>query len=287
MAINPSSFTPKKKNKINSLVIMIAIAVSCGLFAAIGIWQYLIQAQQKVKELSVTRAVVVASKKIPAGTKLTDEFLAIKQLPSKTIPKDYPSSIESLKDRIVKSTVLPDEIITESRLIGQGSAGGLTLIIPPGQRAITVKVDEVAGVGGFINPGDRVDIVAIVKKSEEQTFSKTILQNVLVLAVGDKILDPNVVSDPQAKVVSQVTVALNPQDSEKLALAHELGQLQLVLRPHGENVVATTEGTRLEDVYGYFAVAPSQNPIPVSTAGVPMKNSIEIILGDQKTYQYY
>lgn len=286
MAINPPPLTPKTKNKINSLIIMISVASLCGLFAACGIWQYLAQQQQRVKELSVTRAVVVASKNIPAGTKLTEEFLTVKQLPAQTVPKDYPESIEGLKKRIVKTTILPEEIITESRLVGQGAAGGLPIIIPPGHRAITIKVDEVFGVGGFINPGDHVDIVAIIKRSEDQNFSRTILQDVLILAAGDKILDPNVVADPAPKVVSQVTVALSPQDAEKLALAHEMGSLHLVLRPHGEKVLVSSIGSTLGDVYGgLFAFSPDGAPMP--TTGDLVRNSIEVILGNEKTYQYY
>ena len=289
MAVNPTSFTPKTKNKISSLVVMIVIAVVLGLIAAVGIWQYLQKTQQQVKELTVTRAVVVASKQIPAGKKLEDSDLAIKQLPAQAIPKDYPSSIESLKGRIIKSTIGAEEIITEGRLVGEGAAGGLPIVIPPGQRAITIRVNEVVGVGGFISPGDRVDILSILKKSEDQTFSKTILQNVLVIAVGDKIFDPGVFSDPQAKVVAQITFALLPKDTEKLALASETGQLHLVLRPHDEKELASTPGANLEDVYGYIAASPSSQAgnIPIIPSGANIdKSAIEIILGDQKTYYY-
>ena len=288
MAVNPTSFTPKTKNKISSLVVMIVIAVVLGLIAAIGIWQYLNKTQQKVKELTVTRAVVVASKQIPAGKKLEESDLAIKQLPAQAIPKDYPSSIDSLKGRLVKSTVAADEIITEGRLVGQGAAGGLPVIIPPGYRAITIRVNEVIGVGGFISPGDHVDILSIMKKSEDQTFSKTILQNVLVIAVGDKIFDPNTFSDPQAKIVAQVTFALDPKDVEKLALASETGQLHLVLRPLNEKELAVTPGANLEDVYGYIASGGQASNMPITPTGSNAdRNSIEIILGDQRAYYYY
>ena len=291
MAINPNPLAPKTKNKLTPLVVMISLATFLGLTAAFGIWQYLNKAQQQVKRLTVTRAVVVANKQIPAGTKLTDADLAIKQFPAQAIPKDYPSSIESLKNRIVKVTLQPDEIITESRLVGQGAAGGLPLVIPPGQRAITIKVNEVVGVGGFINPGDRVDVISILKKNENLTFSKTILQNVLVLAVGDKILDLNVFSDAQAKIVGQVTLALNPTDLEKLALASEVGQLHLSLRPHGEEIRSFTAGAQLQDVYGDLAYTPPANsndlsqPMPASNT--TLKNSIEVILGNQRSYVYY
>lgn len=286
MVINPPSLGPKK-SKMSSLVIMLSVAVCFGLFAAIGIWQYLLQTQQKVKELSVTRAVVVAGKKIPAGTKLTDEFLAIKQLPAQGVPKDYPSSIESIKGRIVKNTIEQDEIISENRLIGKGGEGVLPLVIPPGQRAITIKVNEVVGVGGFINPGDHVDIVAIIKQNENN-FSRTILQNVLILAVGESILDPNALADPKPKIVGQVTVALSPEDSEKLALAHEIGILHLVLRPHAEGKITSTEGSTLADVYGgYLPFGGDQGMPPMPVSASEPKHSIEVILGNRKTYYFY
>ena len=289
MAVNPTSFTPKTKNKISALLVMIFIAIILGLIAAIGIWQYLNKTQQQVKELTITKAVVVASKQIPAGKKLEESDLAIKQLPAQAVPKDYPSSIETLKGRIVMSTIGTDEVITEGRLVGEGAAGGLPVVIPPGYRAITIRVNEVVGVGGFINPGDHVDILSVLKKSEDQTFSKTILQNVLVIAVGDKIYDPTVFSDPQPKVVSQITFALSPKDVEKLSLASETGQIHLVLRPHDEKEVALTPGANLEDIYGYIASGNQSTGIPMpptSSAGID-KNTIEVILGDQKTYYYY
>ena len=296
MSINPTPLTPRTKNKISSLIVMASVAVILGLVAAGGIWQYLNQAQEKVKKLSVTRAVVVASMQIPAGTKLSDSDLAIKQLPEQTVPKDYPSSIESIKGRIVKTTIQPEEVITEARLVGQGAAGGLTVVIPPGYRAFTMKVNDVIGVGGFINPGDRVDIISILQKDDQRTFSKTILQNVLVLAVGDKILDPNNLAEPLAMVVAQVTLAVNAKDSEKLALASQIGQLHLSLRAHGEEKLASTEGIKLEDLYGYLAYVPPPNqnasgnvPLPVASTSESKlnRNSIEVILGDERSYFYY
>ena len=291
MATNPSPLTPKTKNKINSVVVMLVFAVFLGLLASLGIWNYLSQTQEKVKKLTVTRAVVVAARQIPAGTKLTEKDIAIKQLPAQVIPKDYPSSIDAIKQRIVKTTIQPQEIITESRLVEQGARAGLPFVIPQGQRAITIRVNEVSGVGGFINPGDRVDIVSVLKGNEEKAFSKTILQNVLIIAAGDKIFDPNNVSEPQSKVVSQITVALNPRDAEKLALAAQ-SELHLILRPNGESISSVTNGVSLEDVYGYLPSYQERNPRGAAPAlsvsnSVISKNSIEVILGNEKSYFYY
>lgn len=296
MSMNPTPFTPKTRNKFIPLVVMMFVALVLGLTAAVGVWQYISSTQKKVKELTVTRAVVIATMAIPAGTKLSDVDLTIKQFPAQAIPKDYPNSIDQIKGRIVKSGIQAEEIITEARLVGQGAAGGMPVIIPPGQRAITIKVNDVIGVGGFVNPGDRVDILSVSKTESGQPLSKTILQNVQVLAVGDKLLDPNVLPEPQAKVVGQITLALNPQDSERLALAADSGKLQLVLRPHSESTYVATAGATLEDVYGYFApsaaeqatstlasTTPSQ---PTATAAVA-RNSIEFILGNRRIFKYY
>lgn len=305
MAVDPTQLKPKTRSRgTSSLLIMISVAILLGLVAAGGVWQYLSKTQEKVKKLTVTRGVVVANKQVAAGTKLTDGDLAIKQLPEQTVPKDYPTSTSAVLGRIVKSTLQPGEIITETRLLGQGAAGGLPVVIPQGFRAITIKVNDVLGVAGFINPGDRVDIVSIIKQSDNRTFSKIILQNVLVLAVGDRILDSNAIPDPKAKVVGQVTLALNATDSEKLALASELGQLHLALRPFAEEEISNSPGTKPEDIYGEISSIPAtiesnnnedkteivekEPPPQVTPQNINEgKSSIEIILGNQRTYFYY
>jgi len=292
MMADPSQLTPKTKNKLSSLIVMMSVAVLLGLIASGGILQYMNQTQRKVKELSVTRAVVVAGKEILAGKKITDEDLVIKQFPAQTVPKDYPATKAAVKDRIVKNTIKPDEVISESRLVGQGAAGGLPIVIPPGKRAITIKVNEVFGVGGFINPGDSVDVLSVLTKDEKNTFSKTILKNVLVLAVGDKIFDKNSLSEPVAKIVSQVTLALDMKDSEKLALASQVGQIYLSLRPFGENKGTETVGIKLSDVYGSLFYIHQEHEglgnqqVQISN-NQPNKNSIELISGDQRSYFYY
>src|SRR3989338_5190273 len=200
MAINPEPLTPKTKSKVSPLVVMASIAILLGLVAASGIWQYLTHTQETVKKLTATRPVVVASKDIPAGTKLTEEFLAVKQLPAQTIPKDYPSTLESVKGRFVKNIIKPEEIITETRLVGQCGAGGLPFVIPPGHRALTIK----------------------------------------------------------AKIVGQITLALTPLDSEKLALAGEIGQLHLALKPVGDQKPVSAVGVKLDDIYGDLVYVPER-----------------------------
>ena len=299
MAINPTPFTPKTRNRLVPLVVMMFVAVVLGLTAAVGIWQYLSKTQQKVKELSVTRAVVVAAKQISAGTKLAETDLAIKQLPAQAVPKGYPSSIEQIKGRIVKNTLQTEEIITEGKLVGVGAVGGLPSVIPPGQRAITLMVNDVIGVGGFVNPGDRVDVLAIYKKSANENISNTVLQNLLVLAAGDKIFDATNIQEPQNMVVPNLTLAVSPKEAEVLYLASEASKLQFVLRPRSENNIVSSIGSTFEDLFGYFASSEpglgngnaKETPQTPSTAqaqniNLPPKKSIEFILGTRRFFKY-
>lgn len=286
--MNPSPMSPDIKSKFNSLIIMVSVATVLGFLAAIGIWQYLSQTQKQVKELTVTRAVIVASKQIPVGTKITDEFIATKQFPANAIPKDYPDSVDNVLGKITRTTLEKDEIITTPRLVTEGAEGGLPMVIPKGYRAITIKVNEVSGVAGLIAPGDRVDILSVLNKSEEQTLSKTILQNIQILAVGDKIIDPNNITSLKPSVTSQITVALKPNDAEKLALASQAGEIHLILRPLGENTISQTDGSNLQDVYGYFTVDSNiPSDLSITTSKAQIKNSIEVILGNKRTYQYF
>ena len=126
------------------------------------------------------------------------------------------------------------------------------------------------------------------KAPEEQTLSKTILQNIQVLAVGDKIIDPSNIASSKPLITSQVTVSLKLSDAEKLALASQTGEIHLILRPLGENTISETEGSSLHDVYGYFAFDSNiPSGLPPTTGEGQIRNSVEVILGDRRTYQYF
>lgn len=285
MAINPTPFSPKtSKKKVNPLYIMLTIALFLGLTAAFGIWQYLNKTQKQVKEFTKTKAIVVAAKEIMSGEKITTEDLTLKEVPIQTIPEGSLENPTPIVGRIAKGTIGLNEILNETKLLAEGSAAGLPGIIPPGQRAITIKVNDVIGVGGFIKPGDRVDIISI--KRGDETISKIILQNVLVIAVGEALYDPNMVAAPTANVVPQITVALDTTNSEKLALASSSSQLHLVLRPHGESTIAYSKGVNLEEIYSDFEEEVEETEEEIIDVIEP-KDSIDIILGGKRTTYFY
>jgi pilus assembly protein CpaB len=128
--------------------------------------------------------------------------------------------------------IAPREPVTESRLAPVGSAGGLSSVIPDGYRAMTVKVDDVVGVSGFIQPGTLVDIVVVTSppktSTQQEMISKIVLQNIKVLASGQNIDKPK--NEKEAERVRAVTLQVTPEQAEKLALATTEGKLQLVMR---------------------------------------------------------
>ena len=277
---------------------MIAVALLLGTSAAVGIWKYLSHTQEEVKKLAAVKPVIVATKEIKAGSKLTRENLGIKQIPTQAFIEGASDSPQLFLDRFAKSTFQKDEIITESRLVKKGASAGLSIVIPEGMRAITIKVNDVIGVGGFVNPGDKVDVLSVYKDrevagrdgtvKEGEPFSKTILQNVLILATGDKLYDPDSVSETGAMIVEQVTLALKPHDAEKLTLAAAKSLLHLSLRPYGENKIAETYGATPGEVYEHDDVTAENNINQSFATNVKsFKDSIELILGDERSYVNY
>jgi pilus assembly protein CpaB len=141
--------------------------------------------------------------------------------------------MDKLLDRVAVVRIAAREPVTESRLAPVGAAGGLSSVIPEGFRAMTVKVDEVVGVSGFIMPGTLVDIVVVTQppkaSGQEEMVSKIVLQNIKVLASGQNIDKPKNDRDVE-RAVRAVTLQVTPEQAEKLALASSEGRLQLVMR---------------------------------------------------------
>lgn len=211
------------------LIIAMLAAVAFGLIAAVSVSRYLASAQAYTKNLT---NVVVAKVEIPVGTRIVPEQLSVAQFP-KTVAPDGTFAVidENLIGRVVITRISPREPVTEYRLAPVGSAGGLSSVIPDGYRAMTVKVDDVVGVSGFIQPGTLVDVVVTINPPEDRQrdrVSKIVLQNIKVLANGQNIDKPR--NEKEVERVKAVTLQVTPEQAEKLALASSEGKLQLVMR---------------------------------------------------------
>ena len=204
-------------------------ALAFGLLAAISVSRYLAGAQAYTKNLS---DIVVAKVDIPLGTKIVAEQLSVVQFPKGSTPDGTFDSVDKLVGRVAVASFAAREPITDSRLAPEGTAGGLTAVIPEGYRSMTVKVDDVVGVSGFIMPGALVDVVVVIEPndatSSQGPISKIVLQNIKVLANGQNIDQPK--NEREANSVKAVTLQVTPDQAEKLALASSEGKLQLVMR---------------------------------------------------------
>jgi len=224
------------------LIIALLAAVAFGLVAAISVSQYLARVQTYTKNLN---QVVIAKVEIPVGSRIIAEQLAVAQFPRNVTPEGAYTSMDKLLDRVAVVRIAAREPVTESRLAPVGAAGGLSSVIPEGFRAMTVKVDEVVGVSGFIMPGTLVDIVVVTQppkaSGQEEMVSKIVLQNIKVLASGQNIDKPKNDRDVE-RSIRAVTLQVTPEQAEKLALASSEGKLQLVMRNSVDQADEPTSG---------------------------------------------
>ena len=211
------------------LLFVLGSAAVFGLLAAFSVSRYLSDAQANTRNMN---SVVVAKVDIPIGTKVAAEQLSTVQFPSDAIPEGTFDSAEKLVGRVTVTNVAAREPVTDFKLAPEGSAGGLSAVIPAGYRAMTVKVDDVIGVAGFLQPGTMVDVLTVIEQpgqmSSGNPISKIVLQNVKVLASGQNLDKPK--DEREADAVKAVTLQVTPEQAEKLALASTEGKLRLVLR---------------------------------------------------------
>jgi len=153
------------------------------------------------------------------------------------------------------------ETITNSKLAPAGMGGGLSAVIPEGYRAMTVKVDDVVGVSGFIMPGSYVDVIAVIVSASQQNgepISKIVLQNIKVLASGPKIDSPENQREPTS--VKAVTLQVTPEQAEKLVLAANEGKLQLVMRNYSDQEDTQTKGANKNSLLSGESYVPQPEP---------------------------
>jgi pilus assembly protein CpaB len=234
-------------------------ALLFGLLAAVSVSRYLSSAQAYTKNLS---SVAVAKVAIPVGTKIIPEQVMVVQFPKESTPDGAFESADKLAGRVAVTNIAPREPITEARLAPEGTAGGLSAVIPEGYRAMTVKVDDVVGISGFIMPGTLVDVVVTIDPQEkagmQDPISKIVLQNIKVLANGQNIDKPQ--DQREANSVKAVTLLVTPEQAEKLALAASEGKLQLVMRNSIDQGDEKTPGINKRGLLGGERAVPAPEP---------------------------
>ncbi len=198
----------------------------------------------------VTVPVVVAGVDIPVGGVLADRQLSSVDWPKRYVPDGAFSDEKQLDKRVTRRPLAAGEVILEGSLLPQGSEAGLVSVISDAKRAVSVKVDSVIGVAGFVTPGSHVDVLATLRRLDQKPvmpYSKIILQDVRVLAVDQRMEKTN---DGEPEVVSAVTLEVDPKQAERLIYSAHEGRLQLALRNPGDRKTVETRSVSVVDLIG-------------------------------------
>lgn len=223
----------------------IILAIVAGGLTAGGLTIWGTSKQAKAEPLGT---VLIVKQAIKAAEPIKPEFLAVESRPLQYIPKNALRSVGETADLRARWDLVPGDTLLAEKLASEKELGASPLKIPEGKRAVSLAVDEVVGVAGFVQPGTIVDVIAVIAVGNEQPISKVVLQNVPILAVAQSDKTPD--DDPQAKISSSVTLAVTPGEAEKLVLASERGKIRLAMRSPDETAEVKTNGSNPDSLRG-------------------------------------
>lgn len=239
--------------------------------------------------------VAVAAVDIELGSRLNSQMVKLVSWPSGNVPAGSFASVDELTDRVVKTSVLRGEAVLDAKLAPVGTKGGLSAVIKEGNRAMTVRVNDVVGVAGFALPGNYVDVVVSTQQDgggaggDGKQISKIVLDRILVLAVAQEANR----DETKPKVVSAVTLEVTPAQAEKLDLARSVGTLSLVLRNQIDSALVDTIGiTKRQLLVGeplLVAAAPQAAPRhrSVASPAAPRRDCVVVIKGGTKSTECF
>jgi pilus assembly protein CpaB len=258
-------------NRRNRTIVVIAIALLTATVASYGVYS----AVQRipVRQVEVTSVyAVVASAHLPVGTLVTKDHVKVVPWPARNPVPGAFASIDQVIDRGVIQPVAENEPLTESKLAPTGAGAGLPPTIPPGMRAISVKVNEVIGVAGFVLPGSRVDLLVTVDNTSggarDESMSRVVVSNVQVLTAGTRFDQEKARADGKPIQTTVVTLLATPQDAERITLASSEGKLMLTLRNPLDTLPTDTQGVRVANLLGTPAPPPVAKKIKGKTVMV-------------------
>src|ERR1051325_2825288 len=242
------------------LILALSGAVLCGLLGVMLVTRYLSNLQAYQRELN---NVVVAKSEIPLGAKIAVDQLALAPMPNGSAPEGVFRKIDEVAGRVAVTPIGLREPITKLKLAPAGVGAGLQAVIPEGYRALTVRVDEIVGVSGFVMPGSYVDVIAVIvpvspSVAAQGPISKTVLQNIKVLASGANLDSPQ--DQRQPTDVKAVTLLVTPEQAEKLVLAANESKLQLVMRNYSDQEDSLTKGVNKSTLLNGESVKPEPAP---------------------------
>lgn len=284
----------------NRIFAVFAIAILAGGGLAYGTYN-LVQNQPARTAEVATQAVVVAAADLQLGSELKKEDLTVVNFPAGQAPEGTFAQPSEIIGRGLIAPLVKNEPVLPSKLASKEAGSGLPPVIPEGMRAVSVRVNEVIGVAGYVLPGTRVDVIttATPTMSQVDTTSKLILSNVQVLTAGTRMEQDQEKGKPIQ--VTVVTLLVNPEQSERLALASTEGKIQLALRNPMDQTAPETPGVKTAALVGVARAAgapkavasvrrstraaiPAGPVTQIAPAPEPMP-TVEVIRGDKRAQE--
>jgi pilus assembly protein CpaB len=274
-----------------STIVMIGFAVLFGLLAVFLAQSWLNnQAEMRMKNMEAqnkplaTRTIVVAAKPLRFGTEINATMVHEIPWSEESVPTGAFTSVQQLLSggkRVVLAAIEQNEPVLSVKVTGAGQRASLSSLVGDGMKAVTIRVNDVEGVGGFVLPGDRVDVVMTRQVDKTQASNEIVLQNARVLAV-DQSADER--SD-KAMVAKAVTLEVATAAAQKLWLASSVGSLSLLLRKAGETTSESTRRVTLSDLNGTSESQDSDTKKIVVTRGTTKQEYNVPIEGGAKSLE--
>ena len=272
--------------------LVLLLALTAGGALAFGTYNYVSSSSQGSTASAIaSKPVVVAASDLPLGSELTADDIKVIDWPASAVPAEAISDPKEVVGRGLVMPVVQYEPILPLKLASKEAGAGLPPVIPPGLRALSVRVNEVIGVAGYVVPGTRVDVLTTINPGQQQTTmtSKVILTDVQVLAAGTKL--DNTADKDKPVPVSVVTLLVNPDEAERLTLAASEGKIQLALRNPLDRSAPATRGVRPAVLLGSepaTRVVPSPRAAATVARALPSEvpqATVEIIRGDKRAHE--
>ena len=243
--------------------VVFGVAVLVASAATFGVWRVLQSAEARNRVATVN--VVVAMRDIPEGNEITREMLGTSTWPAGNAPAGAFQRVDSVAGRVTRVPVFKGEPIVPGRLAPLGTGPGLEVKISPGKRAMAVRINDIAGISGLIQPNSRVDVLVTMRSPDgggrTNQVAKLFMENMRVLSVGTNVQRGD---DGMPVDGKTATLEVTPDEAERLAVAQGQGTIQLVLRGYGDPDSINTSGASSTDVLAALRDAPAVVPQPVA-----------------------
>jgi pilus assembly protein CpaB len=278
--------------KMRTLIVLV-VALVAALTASYGAFRAMERLSATPAE-DPTTPTVVAARALSVGTLVTKADVKLVAWPAKSrVPGTF-TSLERVVDRGIIMAVAENEPLSESKLAPTGSGAGLPPTIPQGMRALSIRVNDVIGVAGFVLPGSRVDLLVTVDQpgQSRDSMTRVVVSNVQVLTAGTRFDQDKAQADGKPIPSSVVTLMVTPSDAERIALAQNEGKITLALRNPLDTAASETSGARLASLLGGSTTTPTVKPAPRGPRVVkqaappppaPKPYTVEAIRGAKRT----